>query len=325
MNRRQCIGLLGAAAYGLSWPLVGSAQPGKKLTMLVGFPAGGAPDVVARAVSAGVRNHGYQAIVENKAGAGGRLATDLLLGAPADGSTVMLVPGGNLTLYPHIYTKLRYDGLKDFAPLATACEFQFALAVGPAVPASVKTLSDFVAWAKANPGRAQFGSPGAGTAMHFIGVDFAREAKFDFQHVAYRGGAPALVDAIGGTVPAVMTTLPNLVQPHKGGKVRILAHSGAQRLASVPDVPTFKEAGFPSLTISDMFLFVASAKTPAAVQKELATALASAAAAPDVKGVLEAAEYQPLSLPPEAIAARLKAEHARWATVAKATGYKSDD
>ena len=178
MNRRQCIALLGATACGLSWPLMSRAQAGKKLTVLVGFPAGGAPDVVARAVSAGLRSHGYQAIVDNKAGAGGRLAVDLLLGAPADGSIILLVPAGTLTIYPHIYTKLRYDGLKDFAPLATACDFQFALAVGPAVPATVKTVSDFVAWAKANPVRAQFGSPGAGSAMHFIGIELAREAKF---------------------------------------------------------------------------------------------------------------------------------------------------
>jgi tripartite-type tricarboxylate transporter receptor subunit TctC len=298
------------------------AQASRKLTMLVGFPAGGAPDTVARAIGEGLRELGYAPIVDNKAGAGGRLAADTLLAGPADGSAIMLVPGGNLTIYPHIYTKLRYK-MTDFAPLATACEFEFALAVGPGTPA--KTLAEFIAWAKANPAKAQFGTPGAGTAMHFIGVQLGQLGRFDFQHIPYRGGAPALADAIGGTLPSLFTTLPVLVNAHKGGKVRILAHSGSKRSAVVPDVPTFKEAGFPALTLAESFIWVAPARTPPEVQRELGTALAAALLKPKVRAVLEGADYDLLTLTPEAITARLTAESRQWADIVKATGYKSED
>lgn len=237
----------------------------------------------------------------------------------------MIVPAGVLTIYPHIYNKLRYDSLKDFAPLATAGQFDFGMAVGPAVPASVKTVADFIAWAKANPKNAQFGSPGGGTAMHFLGIELGRVGKFEFSHIPYRGGAPAMSDLMGGTVPAIFTTLPLLIKPHQNNKLRILAHSGEQRSKAIPDVPTFKEAGFPALTMSEMFVVVANAKTPETVQKELATALAAAAATPSVKAALEAAEFDPLTLAPVEISARLQSDFERWGKVVKATGYKAEN
>lgn len=155
------------------------------------------------------------------------------------------------------------------------------MAVGPDAPA--KTLADFIAWARANPGKAQFGSPGAGSAMHFIGVQLAAQATVELRHIPYRGGAPALNDVMGGTIPALFTTLSNLVQPHKAGKVRILAHSAARRLPGLPDVPTFSESGFPALTISEMFLFVAPARTTVAAQKDLVAMLSAAVAEPGVR------------------------------------------
>ena len=323
--RRQLVKLAGAAAMATLLPLGAQAQGGKKLTIIVGFPPGGAPDTVARALGEGLRTQNYAAIVENKAGAGGRLAADSLRAAAADGSTVMIVPAGVLTIYPHIYNKLRYDSLKDFAPLATAGQFDFGMAVGPAVPASVKTVADFIAWAKANPKNAQFGSPGGGTAMHFLGIELGRVGKFEFSHIPYRGGAPAMSDLMGGTVPAIFTTLPLLIKPHQNNKLRILAHSGEQRSKAIPDVPTFKEAGFPALTMSEIFVVVANAKTPETVQKELATALAAAAATPSVKAALEAAEFDPLTLAPVEISARLQSDFERWGKVVKATGYKAEN
>ena len=215
LNRRQTLALFGASVVAQGFTTLAVAQAVRKLNILVGYPAGGAPDTVARAVGEGLRSQGCTALIDNKSGAGGRLAADILLAEPTDGSAVMLVPGGNLTIYPHIYTKLRYNGLKDFAPLATACEFAFGMAVGPDVPA--KTLADFIAWARANPGKAQFGSPGAGSAMHFIGVQLAAQATVELRHIPYRGGAPALNDVMGGTIPALFTTLSNLVQPARSG------------------------------------------------------------------------------------------------------------
>lgn len=323
LTRRKSLELLGAASLA-SLPGVGAhAQDARKLTILVGYPAGGAPDTVARAMTEALRGARYTAIVDNKTGAGGRLAADAMLAAPADGQTIMLMPGGNITIYPHIYNKMRYDGLKDFAHLASACEFHFGLAVGPAVPA--KTLKEFIAWAKANPGKASFGTPGAGTGMHFLGVQLAREANFEFTHIPYRGGAPALVDVMGGNIPSILTTLPLLLQQHRAGKLRILGFSGASRMAGLPDVPTFKESGFPDLTMSEMFVFVARAQTPAATQQELASALSAAVRSPAVQQALEKVEFEPLVMEPAAIARRLRAETERWAAVVKSTGYTSED
>ena len=322
-NRRFALQLLAAAALSALVVSPTQAQTGKKLTILVGFPAGGAVDAVARAMTETLRGAGYTVIIDNKTGAGGRLATDTLLAAPADGQTIMLTPGGNLTIYPHIYSKLRYDALKDFVPLATACEFQFGLATGPGTPA--KTLKEFIAWAKANPGKASFGTPGAGTGMHFLGVQLAKDAKIDLVHIPYRGGAPAMVDVIGGNLPSLFTTLPNLLQQHKAGKVRILGFSGESRLPSLPDVPTFKEQRLPNLTMSEMFVFMAHANTPPALQKELAGALSAAVRSKDVTQALAKAEFEPLVMEPAAIGKRLETESARWASVVKSTGYKAED
>jgi tripartite-type tricarboxylate transporter receptor subunit TctC len=322
-TRRASIQAIGAASLAALTGNIAYAQTARKLTILIGFPAGGAPDTVARAMSVALRDAGYTVVIDNKAGAGGRLAADVLMQAPADGSTIMLVPAGNMTIYPHIYNKLKYDWQKDFALLATACEFQFGMAVGPAVPA--RTLKEFVDWARANPGKASFGTPGAGTGMHFLGVMFGRDARIDFNHIPYKGGAPALTDAMGGNIPAVFTTLPNLVQPHKDGRIRILGFSGDSRLKGLPDVPTFKESGFPDLSLSEMFVFVARAETPAAVQRDLAMALSAAVRTRSVNEVLEKTEYDPLVMEPPAIARRLQAEQLRWGAVVRSTGYKSEE
>lgn len=324
-NRRQLASLAGSVAMTALLPLGVHAQDGRKLTIIAGFPAGGALDTVARAVAEGMRTQNYTAIVENKAGAGGRLAADALRGASADGTTVMIAPGGVLTIFPHIYNNLRYVPQRDFAPVATAGQFAFGMAVGPAVPASVKTVADFVAWAKANPSKAQFGSPGAGTVMHFLGMELGRAGMFDFSHIPYRGGAPAMTDLMGGQISAIFTTLPLLINSHQANRVRILAHSGEERSSDVPDVPTFKEAGFPSMTMSEMFVIVASAKTAEPVRKELATALAAAINTTTVKKALEASGFDPLSLPVDQIGVRLQSETERWAKVVKATGYKAED
>lgn len=325
IDRRQLTRIAATAALATLLPFGAHAQGSKKLTIFVGFPPGGAPDTVARALAEGLRGQDITAIVENKGGAGGRLAADALMAVPADGSTVMIVPAGVLTIYPHIYSKLRYDPLKDFTALATAGQFNFGMAVGPAVPDRVRTVKDFVGWAKAHPKDAQFGSPGAGTAMHFIGIELGRTGQFDFQHIPYRGGAPAMSDLMGGTVPSIFTTLPLLIKSHQAGRLRILAHSGEARVKSIPDVPTFKESGYPALTMSEMFVVVASAKTPEPVRVHLAAALAAAGATANVKTALEAADFEPLTLTPDQIATRLRADHERWKDVVKSTGYKAED
>ncbi|NJS37363.1 MAG: ABC transporter substrate-binding protein, partial [Brachymonas sp.] len=260
ISRRHTLSALSAGALtALSLQRV-NAQ-GKALKILVGYPAGGAVDVVARRVGEELRAQGYNAVVENRTGAASQLATEAMLAAPADGSTVVLMPGGNATIFPHVYPKLRYS-LADLAPLASVCSFQFGLGVGPGTPA--KTLKEFVEWAKANPGKASYGTPGAGTAMHFMGVMLAKKAGIDFLHVPYRGGALAMTDVIGGTIPALATTLPNLVAQHKSGKLRILGFTGDKALPGLPGVQTFKEQGYPELVLNENFGVFASSKNASA-------------------------------------------------------------
>ena len=269
-----------------------------------------------------LRHSGYTVIVDNKSGAAGRIAVQALLQAPADGTTLVMMPGGNVSLYSHVYTNLPYK-MSDLAPIATLSTFSFGLGLGPGTPA--KTLPDFVKWAKANPGKASYGTPGAGTGMHFMGVMLARDAGFDFQHVPYRGGAAAMTDLLGGTLPALATTLPNLVKMHKVGKLKIVAFTGDKRLTELPDVPTFKEQGYPDLVLSEFFVVFASAKTPAPVVKELEKAFMAAGNTPRMKEALKQLEFQPLVLDAAETRARIEADSKRWGPVVKASGYSIKD
>lgn len=323
ITRRTALSaLLASGASAVTYRPV-SAQSGKTLRVLVGYPPGGAVDVVARAVAEGMRSGGYSVVVENRTGAAGRLATEQMLAMPADGTTLVFMPGGNATIFPYVYPNLKYDPFKDLIPVAAACEFNFALGVGPGAP--VKTLKEFVDWAKANPGKASYGTPGGGTAMHFMGVMFARAAGFEFTHIPYRGGAAAIVDVLGGTVPALATTLPNLVPHHRQGKLRILAFTGGTRLPALADVPTFKESGYPNLEMTENMGFFAHAKTPPAVVAELHAALRTAAAQTRVTTALDQLEFDPVSMTQAQYAARLKSEFDRWGPIVKATGYKAED
>ncbi|WP_291915898.1 tripartite tricarboxylate transporter substrate binding protein [Limnohabitans sp.] len=319
-HRRHALSFIAAISLLAMAPSWVNAQA-KPLKIWVGYPAGGAVDVVARQMAEELRLLGYSTIVENKTGAAGQLATEAMLAAPADGSTVVLMPGGNATIFPHVYPNLRYS-MADLKPLASVCSFTFALGVGPGTPA--KTLKEFVDWAKANPGKASYGTPGAGTAMHFMGVMFGRLAGIDFQHVPYRGGAAAMTDILGGNIPALATTLPNLVTHHKSGKLRILAFSGDQPLPSLPGVSTFKQLGYPDLQISEVFGLFASSKTPAPVVAELEKAMVTAAKSARLVAAIEKLEFDSAVLNSVDLSRQLKADFERWGPVIKATGYTAD-
>lgn len=321
LNRRQFTACLGASALA-GVPGVSVAQD-KTLRVLVGFAAGGAADTVARAVGEGLRESGYTAIVDNKAGAGGRLATEALLSLPPDGTTLLMTPLGNLTLYPHVFRSLRYDPLKDFAAVGTANSMSFALAVGADSPA--RTLQEFLALAGKDPRFAAYGTPGAGTAMHFVGAMLAKEAKVNLTQVAYKGGAAALTDVVGGSLPCVITTTPNLLPMHRAGKIRILAISEAAPNAALPGVATFKSAGFPDLVITESFAFFARAGTPPAVIAQLGQSVASAVRAPAVSAMLRKSEFEPLVMSPEALDKQVRAEHAKWDRIVKAVGYTPEN
>ncbi|NJM44624.1 MAG: hypothetical protein HC858_12895 [Brachymonas sp.] len=203
--------------------------------------------------------------------------------------------------------------------MASVCSFQFGLGVGPGTPA--KTLKEFVEWAKANPGKASYGTPGAGTAMHFMGVMLAKKAGIDFLHVPYRGGALAMTDVIGGTIPALATTLPNLRHcSKKSGKLRILGFTGDKALPGLPGVQTFKEQGYLELVLNESFGIFASSKTPAPLLAELEKALLAAANTPAFVAAIEKLEFDAGTLAAAEFTRFLKSDLERWGPVIKATG-----
>ncbi|MDQ0589317.1 Bug family tripartite tricarboxylate transporter substrate binding protein [Variovorax paradoxus] len=326
-NRRQFVQALGgAAALGALHPLAALAQAVQQAKIYYGFPAGSAGDSVARRVAEKLGDTPYSkinAVVENKPGAGGRIALDTLKGSPADGSVLCLAQASALSTYPHIYTKLSY-GLADFAPVSIGAVMTHGLAVGPMVPASVKTLKDYIAWAKANAGQASYGSPGAGSTPHFLGALLGLNTGTDLRHVPYRGSLPAINDVVGGQIASSMTPVGDYLPFAKAGKLRVLATSGAQRAAYLPDVPTFTEQGFPEIVADEWFGFFAPAKTPAAVIATASTAIQAALKDKAVADGLLSVGLVAHGSSPEDMKKSLQSEYERWGPLVKKIGFTAE-
>ena len=319
ITRRQVLASTGIAMLGL--PAV-AADPIPTAKVLCGFPPGGTTDAVSRRVAEKLQASGYAkvALVDNKPGAGGRLAVDELKRSPANGSAMLLTPAAMVTLYPHIYTKLSYR-IEDVVPVSTACRVAFGFGVGPAVPESVKSLKDFIAWVKANPAQGAYGSPGAGTPPHFIGALLAKESGTDLRHVPYKGSAPGIQDLLGGQVAAFTSPIGDYLPYLKAGKLRLLATSGASRSRFTPDVPTYAEQGFGNLTINEWYGFFLPAGASADVVSHAAAAIRQAVALPDVvESFAQLGLEAGASTPAELIKA-VKDENAAWGPIVKAVGF----
>ena len=220
-SRRQV--LLAGAAIALS--AKGWAQTTQKtVRIIVPFPAGGGTDVLARIVAEKLRgNYAPAAIVENRVGASGRTGVEAVKNAEPDGTTLLFTPDFLMTVYPHSFKRLSYDPLKDFTPIALIARSGLALAAGPAMPAEVKTVRDYVAWAKGDPKRAFYATTSAGGTPHFVGVMLARDSGAALSPVHYKGGAPALQDLMGGQIPVSINPVSELLPQLQGGKIRVLA------------------------------------------------------------------------------------------------------
>jgi len=231
-HRRHFMQALGSAAVlGSLSPLSALAEALDQVKILYGFPAGSAGDSVARRVAEKLGGTPYSknpGFVENKPGAGGRIAVETLKNSPADGSVLTLAPVSALAVYPYIYPKLSYKP-EDITPVSIGAIMFHGLAVGPAVPAEVKTLKDFLAWAKANPAQASYGSPGAGSMPHLLGALLGLRAGVELKHVPYRGTVPSITDLVGGQIAAAMNPSGDYLQYMKAGRVRVLATSGRKR------------------------------------------------------------------------------------------------
>src|SRR4029079_11462000 len=262
LNRRY---LLAASATGLLARLAprALAQAVKKpVHVIVGFPAGGGTDVTARVLSEALRGaYASTVLVENKPGASARIAVEYVKNAEPDGSVMLFTPDFPITLYPHSFKSLSYDPLIDFTPVGPATNSMLSYNVGPAVPASVKSLGDYMQWCKANPDKASFGTTSAGGTPHFAGVMLSNEAKVPLNPVHYRGGAPALQDVVGGHIGASVNPTSESMPLHQAGSMRILAVTGAKRSQFLPDVPTMAEQGFNVVIDSWLGVFL-PAKVP---------------------------------------------------------------
>lgn len=330
MTRRHFLHTLGGAtaltALAALSPLRALAQAVDQVKIYYGFPPGSAGDSVARRVGEKLAGSPFSknaAVVENKSGAGGRIALETMRLAPADGSVLALAPVSAMAVYPHIYSKLSYTP-KDFVPVSIAAVMHHGLAVGPMVPPYVKTLKDFLAWSKTHPEQASYGSPGAGSMPHLLGALLGLRAQVDLKHVPYRGVIPSITDLVGGQIASTMNPSGDYLSYVKAGRLRVLATSGPKRSPYFPDVPTFAEQGFADLTVEEWFGFYAPAKTPAAT---VAAANAAINLALKDKSVLDSLAMVGLiarGSSMEAMAKSQQTELERWGPLVKQIGFTAE-
>lgn len=301
-----------------------AAQGEGTIRIVVGFPAGATSDALARVLAEHLQQTLKQTvIVENKVGAGGRIANELVKAAPADGTTLLMTPVATMAIFPHSYPgQLRYDPFKDFAPVAHLSNFQVGLGVGAGVPA--KTLKEYVAWVKADPkANGYYASAAAGSIPHFFGVMFAKAAGIELTHVPYKGTAAAMTAIGGGEVSAISTVAADIRSLVTAGRARLLAVAGEQRDPSFPDVPTFREQGF-DLVAKPWYGLFAPAGTPAATVDRLAKASAAAINEPALRKRLVDMGLEPTGQGPDRLAGALKDDFDRWGPPIRASGFKGD-
>lgn len=326
-SRRQMLQASAAAVAAGSGFQAAMAQ-GNEMNLakiILGSPAGTLMDLFSRRVADAIQPaYARNIIVENRNGAGGQIAISAVKAAAADGTTILATPSPMMYLYPYTYKKLPYDPVNDFTPVSLGAVFDVGFAVGPMVPASVKTMPEFFTWCKANPGAANFGSPAAASTLHFVGSMAARTAGVDLTHVAFRGTTPAILDMIGGQIAAACAPVGDFLPFLADGKCRVLATAGAKRSRFVPNVATFQEQGYRDVVLNDWFAFFVSAKTPPAHVQRLNAAIKSALATPAVMKALEDRGLEPRWSTSADMAALLKSNMAQWAPIVKSFNFSAD-
>ena len=296
------------------------AQTATTLRIVTGYAPGGATDRVARIVADKLQGKlGMTVVVENKTGAGGRIAAQQVKATPPGQQVLMVANPAVMVVAPLVFKDAGYDPEHDFVPVSHVNDYDFAVSVGPAVP--VRELQHLIAWLRANPDKANFGVPATGSLPHFVALMLADKAGVKAQVVGYRGSAPLISDLIGGQVPVSVDTLETVLPHHQAGKVRILASSGATRAPISPDIPTFKESGLP-LVATGWNAFFAPATMAAADVQRYAAAIVEAMKDPETRRQFLAAQMTPVVATQAQTAAMLKAYRAQWAPVVQKSGYQ---
>ncbi|WP_370679305.1 Bug family tripartite tricarboxylate transporter substrate binding protein [Comamonas sp. GB3 AK4-5] len=323
LSRRQFLAAT-ALPVGLSLGAVAQAQQ-NVVRLVVGFAAGGAADFVARQLAQQLQAElGSTVVVDNRPGAGGRIAVDVVKNAAPDGRTLLVTPGSILTIYPHVYDKLSYQPLRDLVPVSNLCAVPYSISIGPAVPASVTTLQQLGPWLKAHPQQASYGSPGAGTTPHFLGAMYAASIGLDYLHVPYKGGSLALQDVMGGQLTSSCNVVSEAVPHAQSPKLRILAVSSPQRIPQLPKVPTLAELGMKHMTSQEWVGLLAPKGTKPEVVERLHIAANRCFDLNVVQKALGEMAFGVTTGSQEEFAQLLKADLEKWGPVVRSTGFKAE-
>lgn len=325
MQRRDFLAAAAAAGTALALPARAQAPVLEQARFITGFAPGGTSDTLCRRLAARMTgSYAKSVIVENRTGAGGQIAISAIKTMAADGTSILQTPMSMLGIYPHIYRKLPYDPLKDVTPVSLGCVFDFGFGVGPAVPAAVTTVPQFLAWVRQNPASAAFGSPAPGSVPHFIGALLGRSAGLEMRHIAYRGTQPAILDMLGGQLPAVSGPVGDFLPHVAAGKCRLLATSGKDRNKFAPGVPTMAEQGLKDLVFSEWFGLFLPPNASAEIVQRLNAALRPALASSEVIEGLAVMGLEATSSSSEQLSARLRADLDTWGPIVKSIGFTAE-
>ena len=325
ITRRRFTALVTASALApqvIARPALAQAQawPNRIVKLVVPFTPGGGIDGIARIVGARLSEMwGQQIVVENKPGAGGNIASEMVARSAPDGYT-MYISAAGLAINRYLFPSVNYDPIADFAPVTLICLFPNLLVVPTSSP--FRSVADILAEAKKNPGKITFASPGHGTSPHMSGELFKYMAKVDLTHVPYRGASPAYTDILAGRIDTYFAVMASGLPLVQSGQLRALGVTTAERVQAAPQVPTIAEAGVPGYDMSSWFAFFVPAKTPPEIIRKMYTDTAAAIAEPPIKAKLDSLGVIPVGSTPEALAAHFKAEMEKWGPVIKAAAIK---
>ena len=322
MDRRTVLCAAALSTLGMQ----ARAQSAGNTIVWSGFPPGGLGDQVTRPLLERLRGrYAANLILDSKAGAGGRIAAEHVKRATPDGNTLLQTPSSVVTIYPHIYPKLSYNPLTDFVPITPLCSYAISFTAGPGLPPEIKTLADYLKWAKANPAQANYGIPAAGSALHFGGMLLARNSGVALNNVPYRGGGPLLQDLLGGQVPVSFNVVSEVLPHVRAGRLRSLAITSPQRWPSLPEVPTMAELGFKDIDIVEFLGWYAPTGTPMELVRKLNGAVTESMRTAEMTEVLNKLGLPALLMNAEDFAQHLRHDHERWAGIVKATGFKAEE
>ena len=322
-NRRAALALLCALAASHDALAAQATYPLKPVRVLIGSPAGSTADVLARPIAQRLsEHHGVQFVIDNRSGATGQIANDIVVKAAPDGYTLLMIPGSQISIVPHITPQLTYHPLRDFTPIMQTNAFGYALVVNAAVPA--KSVKELLALARSKPGSMTFASSGTGSGFHLAGELFQALGKVQLLHVPYKGTPPALVDLIGGRVDMMFLAL-GLAHAHvKKGSLRVLAVTGAERDPLEPEVPTVAEAGVPGYETSGWHGMVGPARMPPDIVKTLNASLVKIMGTPEIREMWAKNGMTVVANTPQEFAARMRSDYEKYGKLIKTVGIKPE-